>query len=215
VPDFAMRSTWTRCRPNCCRWSTRRSSRPRPRCGFDHRRDRWGVAEGESPHPIRHERLHAMQFRGSPPPQVMDRRPVQPPDSSDRDCPPDTAGDRCLWHAGGTAGENDSARTWPLRLQLDCLVRPDSVTTASWARAGGLAAARICHYRCQAAWQPWRSRSPAGLLDPEYWRYVARRRWKLGQCDSDDEAVLVRRRDYLGVVGDDLQVVDHRVSKQS
>jgi hypothetical protein len=125
VPDFAMRSTWTRCRPNCCRWSTRRSSRPRPRCGFDHRRDRWGVAEGESPHPIRHERLHAMQFRGSPPPQVMDRRPVQPPDSSDRDCPPDTAGDRCLWHAGGTAGENDSARTWPLRLQLDCLVRPD------------------------------------------------------------------------------------------
>jgi hypothetical protein len=27
--------------------------------------------------------------------------------SSDRDCPLGTAGDRCLWHAGGTAGEHD------------------------------------------------------------------------------------------------------------
>jgi len=31
--------------------------------------------------------------------------------SSDRDCPVDTAHAHCLWHAGGTAGENDEART--------------------------------------------------------------------------------------------------------
>jgi hypothetical protein len=43
------------------------------------------------------------------PPQVRDRRPAQRPPSSDRDCPLDTAGDRCLWHAGGTAGENNAA----------------------------------------------------------------------------------------------------------
>jgi hypothetical protein len=51
-------------------------------------------------------------------------RPAQRSSSSDRECPLDTAGDRCLWHVGGTAGENDGARTWPLRLQLDCSVRP-------------------------------------------------------------------------------------------
>ena len=43
-------------------------------------------------------------------------RPAQRPSPSDRDCPLDTARDRCLWHAGGTAGENDDARTWRRRL---------------------------------------------------------------------------------------------------
>ena len=36
-----------------------------------------------------------------------DGRPGQRPSLSDRDCPLRTAGDRCLWHAGGTAGENN------------------------------------------------------------------------------------------------------------
>jgi hypothetical protein len=40
--------------------------------------------------------------------QVSDQRPAQRPSRSDRDCPLDTAGDRCLWHVGGTAGEYDS-----------------------------------------------------------------------------------------------------------
>jgi hypothetical protein len=35
---------------------------------------------------------------------------------SDRDYPLDIAGDRCLWHAGGTAGENDEVATWWRRL---------------------------------------------------------------------------------------------------
>src|SRR5512133_1436733 len=34
---------------------------------------------------------------------------AQRPSRSDRGCPLDTAGDRCLWHVGGTAGENDVA----------------------------------------------------------------------------------------------------------
>jgi hypothetical protein len=57
------------------------------------------------------ERLHAMQFRALPKLQVSGVRPAQPPSPSDREYPLDTAGDRCLWHAGGTAGENDEART--------------------------------------------------------------------------------------------------------
>jgi hypothetical protein len=68
--------------------------------------------------------LHAMQFRAPPPPQVRDRRPAQRPPSSDRDCPLDTAGDRCLWHAGGTAGENVDASTERLLLPLSQAVRP-------------------------------------------------------------------------------------------
>jgi hypothetical protein len=43
---------------------------------------------------------------------------------SDRDCSPDTARDRCLWHVCGTAGTNDDARTWQRRLQRGRMVRP-------------------------------------------------------------------------------------------
>jgi len=48
-----------------------------------------------------------MQFRVTLPLQVTGVGPAQQPLSSDRDCPLDTVGDRCLWHVGGTAGEND------------------------------------------------------------------------------------------------------------
>jgi hypothetical protein len=51
--------------------------------------------------------LHAMQFRAGPLPQVRGGCPAQRAPGSDRDCPLVTAGDRCLWHAGGTADEND------------------------------------------------------------------------------------------------------------
>jgi hypothetical protein len=34
----ATRSTWTRCRPSCWRWSTRACSQLGSRCGYDHRR---------------------------------------------------------------------------------------------------------------------------------------------------------------------------------
>jgi hypothetical protein len=60
--------------------------------------------------------LHAMQVRPPPPPQVRDACQVQRPSVSDRDCPPDTARDRCLWHVGGTAGEDDDVHTWRRRL---------------------------------------------------------------------------------------------------
>jgi hypothetical protein len=43
--------------------------------------------------------------------------PAQSPSPSDRDCPLRTAGDRCLWHAGGTASENNDARTRRRRLR--------------------------------------------------------------------------------------------------
>src|SRR5215207_5641020 len=78
-----------------------------------------------------------MQFRPPPPPQVRARARSPTVFSSDRGCPLDTAGVRCLWHVGGTAGENDDAGTWRQQLQLGQWVRPVSVTTAWLARAAG------------------------------------------------------------------------------
>jgi hypothetical protein len=64
-----------------------------------------GGAEGICPP----DPLHAMQFRPARPPQVSGVRPALRPSPSDRGCPLDTARARCLWHAGGTAGEDDRA----------------------------------------------------------------------------------------------------------
>jgi hypothetical protein len=60
-----------------------------------------------------------MQFRPPPPPQVKEPEPSATVVSSDRDCPLDTARDRCLWHVGGTAGEHEDARTWQRRLPAE------------------------------------------------------------------------------------------------
>jgi hypothetical protein len=51
--------------------------------------------------------LHAMQCRPALTCQVRGGRPPYRRYRSDRECPLHTAGDRCLWHVGGTAGEND------------------------------------------------------------------------------------------------------------
>jgi hypothetical protein len=51
---------------------------------------------------------------------VLDHRPFR----SDRDCPPDTAGDRCLWHVGGTAGEYEDAPSDGGGSHLNRRVRP-------------------------------------------------------------------------------------------
>jgi hypothetical protein len=69
--------------------------------------------------------LHAMQCCAVLAVQVRDRRPAQRPPSSDRDCPLDTASDRCLWHAGGTAGENDDRSTGahPVTWAIGCAGR--------------------------------------------------------------------------------------------
>ena len=76
------------------------------------------------PTPTRFDPLHAMQFRATSPPQVTGVRPALQRSWSDRECPLDTADDRWLWHMGGTAGENDGARSLPLWLQLYWWVRP-------------------------------------------------------------------------------------------
>jgi hypothetical protein len=68
--------------------------------------------------------LHAMQFRPAPPSQVRSVRPAHRPPQSDRECPLDTAGDRCLWHVGGTASESNNACTRHRQLQLGPRVRP-------------------------------------------------------------------------------------------
>jgi hypothetical protein len=70
------------------------------------------------------ERLHAMQFRAAQVVQVSDMCPAPRPSRSDRDCPLDTAGDRCLWHAGGTAGENNVLAPGGAGSEVACRVRP-------------------------------------------------------------------------------------------
>jgi hypothetical protein len=56
-----------------------------------------------------------MQFRPPPPPQVKAPHPAQRAPWSDRGCPLDTAGDRCLWHAGGTVREHeDGFQLWAM-----------------------------------------------------------------------------------------------------
>jgi hypothetical protein len=42
----------------------------------------------------------------------QDVRPAHRPPRSDRGCPLDTAGARCLWHVGGTAGEHEVPCPW-------------------------------------------------------------------------------------------------------
>jgi hypothetical protein len=59
-----------------------------------------------------------MQFQPVLLSQVSDTRHSATVVPNDRDCPLDTARDRCLWLAGGTAGENDEARTWRYGSQL-------------------------------------------------------------------------------------------------
>jgi hypothetical protein len=65
-----------------------------------------------------------MQSRVAPLLQVSGQRPAQRPSRSDRECPLDTAGDRCSWHVGGTAGENDDAPLGDNGYQLLQRVRP-------------------------------------------------------------------------------------------
>ena len=57
--------------------------------------------------------------------QVSGQCPAQRPSRSDHDRPLQTAGDRCLWHAGGTAGENgDAPHLAPAAPSLARRVRP-------------------------------------------------------------------------------------------
>jgi hypothetical protein len=81
--------------------------------------------------------LHAMQFRLASIAQLRDERPGCPLSPSDRDRPLDTAGDRCLWHAGGTAGENDDACTWRRRFPGPGWRMRSPATTASLAEPRG------------------------------------------------------------------------------
>jgi hypothetical protein len=70
--------------------------------------------------------LHAMQFRAAQVVQVRGMCAASRSFRSDCDCPPDTAHARCLWHAGGMAGENDDAPARRRRLQSHRWVRAES-----------------------------------------------------------------------------------------
>jgi hypothetical protein len=100
-----------------------------------------------------------MQFRTVPMVQVSAACPAQRPPRSDRDLPLRTARDRCLWHAGGTAGDNDDARTWRRRLQLGQRVRPvlgdPPPRGSSLPRRLAPAAAYTRQPQCPAPWWKW------------------------------------------------------------
>jgi hypothetical protein len=69
---------------------------------------------------------------------------------SDRDYPLDTARARCSWHVGGTAGQNDEARTGGDGSHHDRMVRPV------------LGDHRVVGKPFQMAWQLFWSRSALG-----------------------------------------------------
>jgi hypothetical protein len=102
VAAFSVRlrdeSTWTRSRPSCWPRSTRRCSRPRRRCGSGNRRrrDDWAMT------PCMPCSFGPLRF-----PRSGVIRPGRRSMRSDRDYPLRTAGDRCLWHVGGTTGGYD------------------------------------------------------------------------------------------------------------
>jgi hypothetical protein len=114
--------------------------------GCGHRREHRRVAEGKQlRHPIRHERLHAIPFRSRLSPHVRDGRPAYRPPWSDRDCLLITARARCLWHAGGTASENDMARTCRRRLPArgSGEARPGDDGLVGKLRSGAAASGRL------------------------------------------------------------------------
>jgi hypothetical protein len=119
-------------------------------CGHRHRLCRVVSSEPAEPTPTRLDPLHAMQFRPPPPPQVTDLRPAQRPCPSDRDYPLHTAGDRCLWHVGGTDGQNDDSPTGRDGSRPAGGLGASSVTTGSWALSQGLAAGEAWQRRCPA-----------------------------------------------------------------
>jgi hypothetical protein len=93
-----------------------------------------------------------------PHPRSATGYPVQRRSRSDRECPLVTAGDRCLWHAGGTAGENDAARSWRRRLRA----RPGG--SPGWPTRGGPPTTGVGRWRRiirGAVPQRWRSQSEA------------------------------------------------------
>jgi hypothetical protein len=86
-----------------------------------------------------------MQFRAATASQVRSRQAVQRSSPSYRDCPLDTARDRCFRHAGGTADRRESqcshlAATAPARRRGRDSPR---VTTESWARARRARGSRV------------------------------------------------------------------------
>jgi hypothetical protein len=92
-------------------------------------------------------------------PQVRGGCPPHWPPPFDRECPPDTARDRYLWHAGGTADENDDARASRYGSQLGWRVRPV------------LGDHRLVGKRPKGSRQPgWETRTPARLLKCAWWR---------------------------------------------
>src|SRR5215213_355389 len=68
--------------------------------------------------------LDAMQFLGRWIAQVRSGQPAQRSFRIDRDCPPDTARARSLWHEGGTAGEDDVAQSAEPMAPLSRRARP-------------------------------------------------------------------------------------------
>jgi hypothetical protein len=156
------------------------------------------VIEGEKAKPpIRHDPLHAMQFRPAQVVQVSGMWPASRPSPIDRECPLHAAGDRCLWHVGGTAGENDDARSRRQRLRLAWRVRPVLVTVASWARARRARGRPGTRPSAIQGFSPRSGRVRCGYLSRNY-RYSLSRPVLLGWLTVDPMRKVVSHRTRLG-----------------
>jgi hypothetical protein len=109
APGCGTRSTWTPSRPSCWRWLTGRCSRQGLPSGSDPRHKPGRLVKDTEAHAgrTRLDPLHAMQFRAVSMIQVSGPAPSV---TAVSESPWLTAGYRwyrCLWHASGTAGEDE------------------------------------------------------------------------------------------------------------
>jgi hypothetical protein len=117
--------------------------------------------------------LHVSSVGLLPHPRSASRSLAQRPPPSDRECPLDTAGDRCLWHAGGTPGETTMAA--PADAPTLIIARGRSLATAA-----SLVEVQDRRNGTRCDCQPWHGSSPLpetpSELTPEVSRWRGQHR---------------------------------------
>jgi hypothetical protein len=87
-------------------------------------------------------------------------RPAYPAPRSDRDCPLDTVHDRCLWHVGGTAGEDGDGSYLVATVAVDDRVRPVPLVRCPLTTSEvGSAGRTLCYSQVSEFYISWERRA--------------------------------------------------------